>query len=289
MTQDPSDLKVCVLLIEGTNCETESAAAFAALGCQAEQVHLKQVLKEVAEARHRDLLDYDLLFFPGGFSAGDYIRAGAIFAARSRAGLSKPLSRFIEEGRPVLGVCNGFQVLVELGALPGLDGPGLDGPGLLSKTPQAILNTNDSARYECRPVILRYPGESPSLFSRKLEAGQTLTMPAAHAEGKLLFPAEFADEIYKKLFDGGQVVFQYVDPAGDINASYPWNPNGAPHNIAGLCNPAGNVLGLMPHPERAFHRWQHSDWTGSQADPEGPGDGRTVFESVVEWLCEKAA
>lgn len=281
MAQDPSDLKVCVLLIEGTNCETESAASFAALGCQTELVHLKQVLKEVAEARHRNLLDYDLLFFPGGFSAGDYIRAGTIFAARSRAGLLKDLSTFIEEGRPVLGVCNGFQVLVELGALPGLDGP-------ISEAPQAILNTNDSARYECRPVLLRYPGSSPCLYTRKLEAGQTLTMPAAHAEGKLLFPAEFADETYKKLFEGGQVVFQYVDQQGNTEAGYPWNPNGAPHNIAGLCNPKGNVLGLMPHPERAFHRWQHSDWTSSGTDPEGPGDGRTLFESVVEWMCSRS-
>ena len=267
MVRDPAEIKVCALLIEGTNCEMESAAAFAALGCTTEQVHLKQLLGEVAPERRRGLLDYDLLFIPGGFSAGDYIRAGAIFSARAKAGLGPQLATFIEQGRPVLGVCNGFQVLVELGALPGFD-------GALAEEPQAVLATNDSARYECRPTLLRYPGDSPCLFAGKLAAGRTLTLPAAHAEGKLLFPAATAEATYRRLLANGQVVFQYVDPEGDTTAKYPWNPNGSPHNIAGLCNPTGNVLGLMPHPERAFYRWQHSDWTRDPAtDPEAPATG----------------
>lgn len=280
MARDPSDIKVCSLLIEGTNCEDESAASFEALGCQSEKVHLKQLLGEVANSKNRNLLDYDLLFMPGGFSAGDYIRAGAIFSARAKAGLYEDLAIFIDDCRPVLGVCNGFQVLVEMGALPGLSGP-------LSETPEAILNTNDSAKYECRPVHLRYRGDSPCYFTGQLETGKTLTMPAAHAEGKLMFPAEEAEATYQTLFKNGQVVFQYVDPSGDTEADYPWNPNGAPHNVAALCNPKGNVLGLMPHPERAFHRWQHSDWTHSGDDPDGPGDGRVLFESVVEKLCQQ--
>jgi phosphoribosylformylglycinamidine synthase len=109
-------------------------------------------------------------------------------------------------------------------------------------------------------------------------------IPSAHAEGKLLFPPEKADAIYRRLSENDQIVFKYVDPEGQY-AGYPWNPNGSPHNIAGICNPAGNVLGMMPHPERVFHRFTHPDWTrgyGSEI-----GDGRVIFESVLEHICGK--
>ena len=116
---DPSDIRVGVIRIEGTNCEDESAAAFSSLGCNTEKIHLKQLLGDVEKSKCRNLMDYDALYFPGGFSSGDYVRAGAIFASRVKSGLQTQVDEYINEGRPVLGVCNGFQILVELGALPG--------------------------------------------------------------------------------------------------------------------------------------------------------------------------
>ena len=268
----PEELNVAVLRIEGTNCEDEAAAAFSQLGCNTEQVHLKQLLAEAQP--HRQLADYDALFIPGVFSAGDYVRAGAIFAARLRAGLHAPLDEYINSGSPVLGVCNGFQILVETGALPGTS----DG---LSEGPQAVLHTNDSDRFECRTVMLRVEGNGDSPFTSHYKPGQVIAVPNAHAEGKLQLPAARLNALEQS----GQVAFRYCDPEGKTGAGYPWNPNGAPGDIAGITNPRGNVLGMMPHPERVFHGWQHSDWPGNGRDPAGPGDGRLLFEGVVRHLC----
>ena len=268
----PQELNVAVLRIEGTNCEDEAAAAFSQLGCNTELVHLKQLLAEAQP--HRQLADYDALFIPGGFSAGDYVRAGAIFAARLRAGLHAPLDEYINSGAPVLGVCNGFQILVETGALPGT-------PDGLSEGPQAVLHTNDSDRFECRTVMLRVEGNGDSPFTSHYEPGQVIAVPNAHAEGKLQLP----EARLNALEQSGQVAFRYCDPEGKTSAGYPWNPNGAPGDIAGITNPRGNVLGMMPHPERVFHGWQHSDWSGNGRDPAGPGDGRLLFEGVVRHLC----
>ena len=127
------DVKVCVIRIEGTNCEDEMAEAFRMVGAQAEEVHLKQLSKQVSADLGRDLEDYDVLAFPGGFSAGDYIRAGAIFAARIRSAIGDQVKAFVEAEKPVLGVCNGFQILVELGLLPAMDGE------VMSPVPTAAL------------------------------------------------------------------------------------------------------------------------------------------------------
>ena len=271
------DVKVCVLRIEGTNCEEESYQAFARLGAQPELVHLKQLLgRDVRDAEKRDLFDYQILMVPGGFSSGDYVRAGAIWAARMRK-LEGPLTEFIREGRAVLGVCNGFQVLIELGLLPAFD-------GIMSQQAQAVLTTNDSSRFECRPTLLKHENKNNCIFTNKLYKGQTILCPAAHAEGKLLFPEDEADSFYARLEENDQIVFKYVDPEGNY-ASYPWNPNGSPHNIAGICNPEGNVMGMMPHPERVFLRHTHPDWTRETASE--TGDGRMIFESVLDTISNR--
>jgi phosphoribosylformylglycinamidine synthase len=269
----PEEVKVCVLRIEGTNCEDESCRAFRRLGASPEIVHLKQLTgQDLWEGEARDLMDYHVLMIPGGFSSGDYVRAGAIFAARMKSRLASPLREFIEDGRAVLGVCNGFQVLVEMGFLPAMD-------GVMSEAPEAVLHTNDSSRFECRPTLLKYQNNKNCIFTNKLKDGQVLLIPSAHAEGKFLFPSENAEKLYDRLEDNGQVVFRYVGPDGRP-AGYPWNPNGTPRDIAGICNPAGNVLGMMPHPERVFHRYTHPDWTRNR-EPE-QGDGRALFECVLE-------
>ena len=148
------EIKVCVLRIEGTNCEEECAGAFSSSAPAPEKVHLKQLIGQCPEEMRRDLNDYHILALPGGFSAGDYVRAGAIFAARMKSGLSKELVKFVESGRPVIGICNGFQILVELGMLPALDGRRCAGA-------QAALYTNSSGTVRVHPdaAEAREPGQ----------------------------------------------------------------------------------------------------------------------------------
>lgn len=273
------DVKVCVLRIEGTNCEDEAYQAFAAVGASPEKVHLKQLLGQCPSDLKRDLGSYDILMLPGGFSAGDYVRAGAIFAARMKSGLKKEVVRFVEDGRPVIGVCNGFQILVELGLLPSFD-------EIMTEGPQAALYTNESGRFECRRSYLKHENHGRCVFTSLLPRGEIVMFPVAHAEGNLRFPAEDEEDIVRRMEDNDQVVFRYVDPDGDL-AGYPWCPNGAVSNIAGICNPDGNVMGLMPHPERVMFRYQHTDWTRAGRRPDEPGDGQVIFRSVLDHVARR--
>lgn len=270
----PEDVRVCVVRIEGTNCEDEMANAFSMVGANSEKVHLKQLLGQCDPSLRRDLSEYDVLAIPGGFSAGDYVRAGAIFASRMKAGLGKALRDFVDEGKPVLGVCNGFQILVELGLLPALD-------GTMSAEPTAALYTNDSGRFECRPTLLRNENRGRCVFTSDIPKGAVLMCPSAHGEGKLL--SDIPD-FTSRLEENDQVVFRYVQP-GSASAGYSWNPNGSPSDIAGICNPAGNVLGMMPHPERVMTAYTAADWTRGHDSEDG--DGKRIFTSVMKYLSKK--
>ncbi len=278
------DIRVCILRIEGTNCEDESWRAFDRLGARSEYVHLKQLTGDVPHPEDaRSLEDFQVLFIPGGFSSGDYVRAGAIFASRIKSKLSKELNGFIEAGYPVGGVCNGFQVLVELGALPGFSNG-------LAKRPEAVLATNDSSRFECRPTLLKIESKR-SPWTKRFRKGNIIQVPCAHAEGKFTFPQEEEDALLQRLIDQDQVALRYVDPDGAYGG-YPFNPNGSIYNIAGISNEAGNVFGMMPHPERVFFRETMADWTrekpmGLANAPEGYGPGRQVFEGVLEYVRRK--
>jgi phosphoribosylformylglycinamidine synthase len=273
------NVKVCVLRIEGTNCEEETTSAFRQVGASPEKVHLKQLIHSCPKEMRRELNDYDILALPGGFSAGDYVRAGAIFAARMRSSLSKDIRSFVDEGRPVIGICNGFQILVELGLLPAF---GTN----MSAQPQAALYTNSSGRFECIPTLLKHENRGSCVFTSSLPQGKVVMFPSAHAEGKLMFEQAKEMKMVEELEKEDMVVFRYVDPSGNY-AGYPWTPNGSISSIAGVCNPAGNVMGLMPHPERVFHRYTHPDWTRSGLDPSGEGDGKAVFQSAVEHVLKK--
>jgi phosphoribosylformylglycinamidine synthase I len=273
------DIKIAVLRIEGTNCEQESYDAFKRLGATPEFVHLKQLLGiDCNKDEVRNLLDYHCLMIPGGFSAGDYIRAGAIFAARMKSQLQEKLKTFVEEDHPILGVCNGFQVLTELGLLPGFD-------AIIRPVPDACLYLNDSNRFECRPTLLKHENKGTCVFTSKIPKNAIRLIPSAHAEGKLLFSLDKQQEYLKRLEKNDQIVFRYVDPEGNYTG-YPWNPNGSPMNIAGICNPEGTVFGMMPHPERTFYIHQHPNWTQTGLGS-NIGDGRAVFESVLDYIEKK--
>jgi len=273
------DAKIAILRIEGTNCEQESYDAFKRLEANPEFVHLKQLLNiDCNKDEKRDIFDYQCLMIPGGFSAGDYIRAGAILAARIKSKLQKKLVKFVKQEYPVLGICNGFQVLTEIGLLPGID-------NIISSIPEACLNINDSNRFECRPTLLKHENNGKCIFSSKIPKNDIRLIPSAHSEGKLLFPLDKQRKYLDALEKNDQIVFRYVDPDGNY-AGYPWNPNGSISNIAGICNNQGNVFGMMPHPERTFYRYQHPDWTSTNLNDDS-GDGRAIFESVLEYICKK--
>ena len=273
------EVKVAILRIEGTNCEQESFDAFMRLGAKPEFVHLKQLLHiDCNNNEKRDVFDFHCLMIPGGFSAGDYIRGGAIFAARMKSKLGDDLKKYVNEEYPVLGICNGFQVLTELGLLPGIK-------DIMTDLPDAVLNINDSNRFECRPTLLKHENNGKCIFTSKIPKGEIRLIPSAHAEGKLLFPLDSQERYLKELEKNDQIVFRYVDPEGNYSG-YPWNPNGSISNLAGICNSNGNVFGMMPHPERTFYRHQHPNWT-KKGLGNNLGDGKAIFESIIDYICKR--
>lgn len=265
--------------MEGTNNEQEMLEAFQRAGTRAELVHLKQLLgKTTAVGSQRELADFHILILPGGWSAGDYIRAGAIFAARLKAEAKKDLRDFVEAGKPVGGMCNGFQVLVELGLLPSLGG------STFASQPEAALFVNDSDRFECRPTYLKSQTRRCA-FTSSIKPATTLYIPSAHGEGRFTVPPDKEAEIVAKLEERDQVVFRFVNPETGALDGYPYNPNGSPGNIAAVCNEQGNVFGIMPHPERSYLGINHPDWYRTGRGEWG--DGKRVFDSVVDYVAKR--
>jgi len=267
------EIKVCVLRVGGTNCDAETKRAFEELGVRADVVHVNELVK------HRKLLEYHALVFPGGFSYGDYVRAGAIWAKWILAKLGGELKAFVDENRPILGICNGFQVLVEAGLLPGYDG--------MSQYPEAALATNFPPGYNCRWIYLKHENKGKCLFTWKIPKGKILRMPVSHSEGRFLFLKEKEKQLLERLYENDQLVFRYCNKNGEnAEEHFPTNPNGSFHDVASICNPEGTIFGLMPHPERAFHWWQQPDWTRQERMAEY-GDGELIFESLISYLEKK--
>lgn len=250
--------KVCILHATGTNRDRETAWACAMAGGSPEIVHVNQL-----RAGCRRLLDYAMLILPGGFSYADALGAGRLWAVDLRFALGEDLARFVESGRPVMGICNGFQALVRSGWLP-------EPP---HGNQQATLTRNASARFECRWVWLEPDPHSRCIFTQGLE--ERIACPVAHGEGRFLTADE---EVLARLKARGQVALRYVQADGSP-AAYPANPNGSVDDIAGICNPAGNVLGLMPHPEDHVLPQQHPRWTRGQQG----GLGLVLFENGIRY------
>jgi phosphoribosylformylglycinamidine synthase subunit PurQ / glutaminase len=263
--------RICVMRTDGTNCDRETKKAFDFVGGDAEIVHLKSLIlgRDPAERRNVRLSDYDILAIPGGFSHGDYIGSGKIFVVDLKHYLEDELNSFVESGKPVIGICNGFQVLAKYGLLPMLDGQ-------IKQT--STLTYNESGKFECRWVKLAQPKNSKCIWTRGIE---TIDLPVAHGEGRFIAP----DDLVQRLFDSGQVSFQYSDLNGNPTMNYPENPNGSVRAIAGICDPSGRVFGLMPHPERYNRPSNHylaplQKVLGTLPDH---GLGFDIFRNAVEY------
>ena len=251
-----SKVNVLILRAPGTNCDAETAFAFRQAGAVVSLVHVNQLIRH-----EKRLPDYQIMVIPGGFTYGDDISAGKVLANELRLKLGEEMPKFVEGGGLILGICNGFQVLVKAGILPGLLRGGL---------PLLTLAANDSGKFECRWVHLLVNKESPCVFTKGIDS---IYLPVAHGEGKVVAAPEVLPEL--------NVVLYYTDEQGSNKAGYPHNPNGSIENIAGICDSSGRIFALMPHPERHIQRTQHPQWTRQEAKEYG--DGFQIFLNAVKW------
>jgi len=254
-------VRTLVLRTAGTNCDKETLFAFKLASSDVELVHINSLIKNKSK-----ILQYDILAIPGGFSYGDDISAGKIFANELKYILADQLLKFSKERRPIIGICNGFQVLVKVGLLPKVD----------KKLLQTVtLSFNDSDKFEDRWVYLKKE-KSNCIFTRNLP--EVIYLPVAHGEGKFI---PDSNSTLKEINANNQVVFKYVNKFGK-ESGYPDNPNGSVENIAAICNKEGNVLGMMPHPERHISFFQHPRWKRAKKI-ERAGDGLFIFRNAVEY------
>jgi phosphoribosylformylglycinamidine synthase I len=264
-----------VLTGYGLNCDFETAYALQLAGAVAHRVHINTLISgEVL------LSDYDILVFDGGFSWGDDHGAGVLEAVRFRSNMGEALHRFIEKGKLVMGICNGFQAMVNLGLLPGFDRD--------YHTRRVALTFNDCGNFRNDWVTLLANSDSPCIFTKGITC---LELPVRHGEGKLYASLE----VIERLMEQQQVVLQYATPQGELaQGQFPYNPNGSVQDIAGICDPTGRIFGLMPHPE-AFNHWtNHPDWTRrkallkrkGQSMPSEPTMGVKIFKNAVDYMRE---
>ncbi|MGH2506235.1 MAG: phosphoribosylformylglycinamidine cyclo-ligase [Ktedonobacteraceae bacterium] len=268
--------RALVLRAPGINCDRETAYACRQVGFTTDLLHINQLLKQPAK-----LLEYHFLVIPGGFSYGDDLGGGTLLAKNLQVHLAQELQQFVTEGRPVLGICNGFQVLVRAGLLPGSVEES-------THASAATLTNNASAHYECRWVALAAP-PGPCIFTRDLT--QPFELPVGHGEGQFVLanPAELG-----QLQTSGQVALVYTKNTQQVRSSpttptvpeqdltYPANPNGSMGQIAAVCNTRGNVMGMMPHPDRFLKAILHPQRRGH----DGPGDGLLIFQNAYTYVQE---
>ena len=252
---------VLILRTAGTNCDYETRYAFEKAGAKVDAVHINILL-----ANKNLLKDYQILTLPGGFTYGDDISAGKILSNQIKYNLEEDIKTFIHEKKLILGICNGFQALTKAGLLPAID----------KQHQEATLTFNDSNKFEDRWVYLKICSNK-SIFVKDEEISK-IYLPVAHGEGKFVTQDE---SILNKITMNHQIVFKYVNEQGE-ETGYPWNPNGAVRNIAGICDPTGQILGMMPHPERHAEPTQHPRWTRNGLREFG--DGFLIFRNAVDYV-----
>jgi len=251
-----AEVKAIVLRAAGINCDMETEYALELAGAKAQRIHINRIIE------NKTLLDeFQIIVIPGGFSYGDDVAAGKILANQILHHLYEPVHKFIEDGKLVLGICNGFQVLVKTGILPG--------DGSAKRQIGVTITNNDSGKFEDRWVYL-----APQ---SKREPGRQIYLPIAHGEGKVVTRDTATLE---DLRSGGHIAFKYVDKDGK-EGDYPVNPNGSMDSIAGLTDTTGRVLGLMPHPERFIRPTQHPHWSRLK---NLDNDGMTIFNNAVKYI-----
>jgi phosphoribosylformylglycinamidine synthase len=262
-----------VLTGYGLNCDFETAYVLGLAGALSARVHINSLISgEVS------LSDYDILVFDGGFSWGDDHGAGVLEAVRLQYNIGQALGQFVQEGKLILGICNGFQALVNLGLLPGFDGD--------YRERQVALTFNDCGNFRDDWVSLLTNPNSTCVFTQGITG---LELPVRHGEGKFYG----APGVITRLIDRQQVVLQYATAAGEpAHGRFPYNPNGSIHDIAGICDPTGRIFGLMPHPE-AFNHWtNHPDWTRMKQVTKRQGKsiksdvtvGVKIFQNAVDHI-----
>jgi len=254
-------VKAVVLRAAGINCDSETEYALELAGAETERVHINRVIEDKGLPEQ-----FQILVIPGGFSYGDDVAAGKILANQIVHHLSDAVRKFIDDGKLVLGICNGFQVLVKAGILPG------NVPGFRQES--VTITYNDSGKFEDRWVYLS-PETEKCVF---IERGRRIYLPVAHGEGKVVTKDA---QTLEQLRAEGHIAFKYVDEDGN-EGEYPVNPNGSMASVAGLCDSTGRVMGLMPHPERYVRPTQHPHWTRLKGGADA--DGMTIFNNAVKYV-----
>lgn len=253
-----------ILFATGTNRDLDVAQALELAGARTEIVPINRL-----RSGERRMRDYQMLVVPGGFSYADALGAGKLLALDLLSYFADQVNQFVETGKPVIGICNGFQALVKAGILPSRSP---DAP-----QPSATLTFNDGGHFECRWVTLS-PASKQCIWTRDLT--QSIYCPVAHGEGKFVFRDEV---IHRQCVDADQIALTYACPDGSpARGAYPHNPNGSVGDIAGVCNPQGNVLGLMPHPENHIYPYQHPRWTRGEMS----GSGLPLFANGVKYAAQ---
>lgn len=265
--------KSLILVGNGINCEYETAYAHRLVGFEPDFIHVNALLDNLNQ-----IMKYTFITLPGGFLDGDDLGSAKAQAVRwkykkiNKSGKTfiDTLISFVGEGKIILGICNGFQLLVKTGLLPGLDSD--------YSSQKVTLTFNDSGRFEDRWVYLKINTFSHCIFTKDIH---TIYLPVRHGEGKLVVDTKKTIERIKR---NGHIVMQYADNSGNVSSHYPLNPNGSIESIAGLCDSTGRIFGLMPHPEAYVHRTQHPRWTREALSEEG--DGLMIFKNAFKYVTE---
>ncbi len=259
--------KVLIITGYGVNCEAESEHAWKLAGAEPQLVHLNDLLDQPDQ-----LEDFQAMMFIGGFSYGDHMTSGHVFALRVKHHMQAQLQKFIDDGKLIMGICNGFQVMTKMGLLPGIDGDYFE--------PKISLMQNDCGTFQNFWCDIRFEKDSPCVFTQGLEV---LPLPIRHGEGKI-FTLDL--ELLEKIEALGCVAARYVDAEGNPTQEFPANPNGSLHAIAGLCDPTGRIFGMMPHPEAYLFPENHPNWDKQKIDGQLPeqGLGLQLFRNAVEFM-----